>query len=269
MASLGQLEAGPVIFITNEDGVLLSETIDHAKSIGFPNIVVCSTDGAAPEGSIGFKQQQSDTTASILNGLIPELNSRWICWVYNAEFLYFPYSDTRTVSDAVQFLEEEKRDAAAMMTVDLYPDIETGQDTNFDRDAAWFDAAGYFSKDRYDGPNRQDRQIEVYGGLKWRFAEYIPWERRSASRLPFFRAADDLRVLDDLSLSDPERNTIACPWHHSMTMSVASWRVARSLISNPDSRAKVEKLTWSHSEKFNWTATQLMEHGFLEPGQWF
>jgi len=69
--------------------------------------------------------------------------------------------------------------------------------------------------------------------------------------------------------NDPEMNTIACPWHHNMTFCVASFRVAKSLINNPGSTYEIDSFMWDQSTRFEWTAQQIMNHGLMEPGQWF
>ena len=78
-----------------------------------------------------------------------------------------------------------------------------------------------------------------------------------------------LTLNDDHTLSDPEMNTYTCPWHHSMSATVCSFRVAKALRSNPGSRHDVDSFRWHKSTRFFWSSQQLMELGLMEPGQWF
>jgi hypothetical protein len=64
-------------------------------------------------------------------------------------------------------------------------------------------------------------------------------------------------------------NTYACPWHHSLTGAICSFRVAKALRTNPGSRHDISDFRWHKSERFNWSSLQLMELGLMEPGQWF
>jgi len=124
---------------------------------------------------------------------------------------------------------------------------------------AYFDRAGYYSRDRYVGPEKQERQIEIFGGLKWRYAEHVEWERQRIDRPAFFRAKAGLRLDERSRFSDQEMNTLSCPWHHSMTFALASFRVAKSLINTSESDYSIDSFMWSHSQKFEWRSPQLME----------
>jgi hypothetical protein len=64
-------------------------------------------------------------------------------------------------------------------------------------------------------------------------------------------------------------NTYACPWHHSLTAAICSFRVAKALRTNPGSRHDIADFRWHRSTQFHWSSLQLMELGLMEPGQWF
>ncbi|MCB2131463.1 MAG: hypothetical protein KDD96_03190, partial [Rhodobacteraceae bacterium] len=89
-----------------------------------------------------------------------------------------------------------------------------------------------------------ERQVDLFGGLKWRFEEHIPWARRRIDRIALFRAEPGVRLLPDHRLSVEEGNTYACPWHNNLTAAVASFRTAKALRRNPASRHAVQSFAW-------------------------
>lgn len=264
-----QLKPGPLAVIRDEDGVGLVSTLQHCQKIGFPNILVFGREDPSVEGVVFVEVSATSETSELLNRYMDGLAGRWIFLGHNSEYLYFPFCEGRSVWDAAQFIEEERRDSVFCTTVDLYPSSIDRHHPALSMDDAYFDADGYFSRDRYDGPDVLERQVDVFGGLKWRYAEHIEWTRQRIDRIAFFRANTGLR-LDEFGLfNQPEMNTITCPWHHNMTFCVASYRVAKSLINNPGSTYEIESFMWDRSEKFQKTSQQLMKLGLMEPGQWF
>ena len=269
-AIAGDLLPGPVVLILNEDDFELASTVEHHRDLGFENIVVIG----APNNSAGIDATIVPAAANgspgdVINPLMDMLAGRWVLVLYNAEYLIFPFCEHRTIRDVTQFMDEERRNAVFCVTVDLYSEEIDRDATNIDRENMWFDKAGYYAMDRFDGPDRLVRQINIFGGLKWRYAEHVPWHRQSIERIALFRAATGLRFDSAGVLSDAEMNTIACPWHNNLTAGIASCRVAKSLLQNPGSTWDIERFTWGQSERFDWTSTQLMHHGLIEPGQWF
>ena len=264
-----ELQPGPVAIILNEDGVELESTIKHSRDIGFRNILVVAPGGLAPHGTIGIDADPKLGLAATLNPLISSLAGRWIYYGYNAEYLYFPFCGERTIADAAQFVAEERRNSVFSTVVDLYANELDANPLGIDLDAPLFDTSGYFSQQRHSGTEFLDRQFHVFGGLKWRFAEHVPFERQRIERISFFLARTDLTIDDQGVLSDAEMNTLTSPWHNSMTFAVASFRVAKSLRRNPGSFDEIQSFKWSQSEPFSWRSDHLMTRGFMEPGQWF
>lgn len=264
-----RLQDGPVALILNEDDVELASTVAHAVGLGFPNVVTVGTDPAEPLDVPHVSADLSEGLGQTLNPILAGLAGRWVYYGYNAEYLYFPFCETRSISDAAQFVSEEQRDSVFAVVVDIFAEDLGAASDAVDLDAPLLDATGYYRRDRFDGPDRLDRQINVYGGLKWRFAEHVPWARQPVERICFFRVDPGLTIDDQGVLSDPERNTFTCPWHNSMTFAVASFRVAKSLRHNPGSTERIETLDWPGSARFDWSSRQLMDLGFMEPGQWF
>ncbi|MDN5568062.1 MAG: hypothetical protein L0G27_04825, partial [Paracoccus sp. (in: a-proteobacteria)] len=168
------------------------------------------------------------------------------------------------------FHTEERRSAMLTYVVDLYaPDLSATPNA-VDMDNAMFDRTGYYALGR-KGADGQDkpRQLDFHGGLRWRYEEFLPPDRRRIDRIALFRAAPDLKVTADHRFSIEEYNTYACPWHHNLTGAVASFRVAKALATNPGSRDMIHDMTWRNSHRFEWRGQQLMDLGLMEPGQWF
>ncbi|HIC66985.1 MAG TPA: hypothetical protein EYO87_13485, partial [Paracoccus sp.] len=94
-------------------------------------------------------------------------------------------------------------------------------------------------------------------------------DRRRIDRVALFRAAPGLTITPDHRFNIAEYNTYSCPWHHNLTATIASFRVAKALARNPGSRGAIGRFTWRHSHPFEWRAQQLMDLGLMEPGQWF
>lgn len=267
---LQALPAGPVAIVLNEDDVDLSASVHHHLNLGFVAVIVAG--GGRVDGTGATLHLAAEPGAAlhdIVNDLMPLLSGRWLLACYNAEFLFYPFCESRSVSDLVQFVSEERRGAVFCTTVDLYSDRPDLLKTGVVNDASYFDRTGYFAQDRFDGPHRLERQVDIFGGLKWRFSEHILWERQRIDRIGLFRAEAGLTLDEHMRLSEAELNTISCAWHHSLTCAIASLRVAKSLLRNPGSAFSIDKFQWDQSERFVWRSQQLMDAGLMEPGQWF
>ncbi|SDY58218.1 hypothetical protein SAMN05444004_10254 [Jannaschia faecimaris] len=276
-ARAGILGRGPVLMILCEDDTEIEGTIRHHIDAGFRQIVLAVPPAVRlpdvlPEGvhRLTLDQRPDNFAATCVNALIDGLpEGAWMAYVYNAEYLFHPFAETRRIGEALTFCTEERRDAVLTFIVDLYAGDLTKGSNAVDTQNAWIDEAGYFALARTGEDGPLDRQLDFFGGLRWRFEEHIPWERRRIDRVSLFRVRKSLRLLPDHRLSDEEMNTFSCPWHHSMTASLASFRAAKALATNPGSRAAIRGFKWDGSTRFEWRAQQLMDLGLMEPGQWF
>ncbi|RMF36534.1 MAG: hypothetical protein D6754_11295, partial [Alphaproteobacteria bacterium] len=243
----GRLPPGPVAVILAEDGSALAETVAHCRKLGFAAIVLLRPPGLALGAGEGVIE--IDTTlrgregaAAALNALHAPLSGRWLHFCFNAEFLIYPYFETRGVADLISFMEEERRQAVFATLLDLY----AGEDGVPDAVAMaepLFDGCGYYGFTRSFGEAEAERWTEVYGGLRWRYEEFVPEDRRRIDRPGLYLAHAGLTIDADFRLSDPELNTVSCPWHHNVTAAVASFRAAKALRSNPRS-AGIGSLAW-------------------------
>ena len=267
---------GAVAILFVEDQAELAATITHHLRLGFAQVLLVgrlAMDAAVPDGAAVTRIEEQIRTRSdavrVLNALIDRFAGRWIYWGFNAEFLMFPYMETRTIDDLTGFMTEERRDHVFGYVLDLYAsDLDRASD-GVSRKTAHFDGSGYYGFQRYVQGVPLERQFDIFGGLAWRYEEFVPWDRRRIDRIPLFRAEEGIRMSDDLTMSVPEMNTISCPWHHNITVAVASFRVAKSLKRNPGSMFEIDSFMWRRSIRFEWSSDQLLELGIIEPGQWF
>jgi len=273
------LRKGPVAIVMAEDAVEVDSTLAHLRSVGFRDIVLLAPEGLeiAPELAVPVEFAVHDVFAEdalpgAVNAMMDRIAGAWVHCCYNAEYLFYPFCETRSIREMLAFHAEERRAAMLTCVIDLYAgDLSTRPDAVSLTDA-WLDRSNYYALDRKDPARNwepKERQIEVYGGLRWRFEEHVPWTHRRIDRISIFRAEAGLRMAPDFTLSVEELNTYACPWHHNLTAAVCSFRTAKALRTNPGSRDAIPTFRWPNSVPFQWQSQQLMDLGMMEPGQWF
>ena len=273
------LAAGPVALIFVEDLVEVDTTIRHHRAIGFDAIVVFAPVELQLAPKLEAEVHRVDHVIAepgalqrTVNALIEAAPGTWFYYCYNAEYLFYPFSDTRTIGEMLTFHTEERRDAVLAYVIDLYagdlgefPDAVSLEDAHMDR-------SGYYALARLDEENHnhpKERQLNFFGGLRWRFEEHIPEPKRKIDRIALFRAKHGLRLREDHTFSDEEYNTYACPWHNNITVAVASFRTAKALKGNAGSTFEINTFRWHNSTEFEWHSQQLLDLGLMEPGQWF
>jgi len=271
---------GPMALIFAEDGVEIDSTVLHHSQAGFSEIALFAPPDIAISGAtlaladrVDFDTSAEGALSRAVNRLIGAVPAgTWLYYCFNAEYLFFPFSASRNVREMLAFHAEERRAAMLAYVIDLYA-ADLGRDpSGVSRESAHFDRAGYYALSR-KGPApdyaAQDRQLDIYGGLRWRFEDHVPFARRRIDRIALFQAKPGLRLGDDHTLSEAEMNTYACPWHNNLTAAVCSFRTAKALRANPGSRRAIKSFLWHNSQAFDWQAQQLMDLGIIEPGQWF
>jgi len=268
---------GPMAMIFVEDDVEVAATIRHHISARFdPIVVFCPAEitiPAALASKIDVIEQDShrfDGLEPTVNRMIKAVPGIWMYYCYNAEFLFHPFNETRTVGEMLAFHTEERRDAMLTYVVDLYAgDLETTPNAVSIPDA-YLDKSGYYALTRKDKWNNHiERQMDFFGGLRWRFEEHIPSPRRKIDRISLFRSKSGLELVAGHQFNDDEYNTYACPWHHNLTATICSFRTAKALKRNPGSKYDIDTFKWHNSAKFDWHSQQLLDLGLMEPGQWF
>jgi len=276
----GLLAKGPVALIFAEDPVEVDSTLQHHLETGFRQVLLLADDAipVAPEleariHRISHDVHADDAVTEAVNRISAAAPAgSWIYYCHNAEYLFFPFCETRTVRDLLAFHTEERRDAMLTYVIDLYAGDLTAQPNAVSRTDAHLDRTGYYALGRKD-PDRnwqpKDRQLDFFGGLRWRFEEHVSWNRRKIDRIGLFRCKPGLKLRGDFTFSDEEYNTYSCPWHHNLTACICSFRAAKALRSNPGSRHAITDFRWHSSTPFSWNSRQLMDLGLMEPGQWF
>ncbi|KFE36689.1 hypothetical protein [Thioclava atlantica] len=278
------LAKGPVSVILAEDGVELEGTIRHHLGLGFPVLLVLGRAAMElPEGlfsesraqihRIDFDLHQRDAAPRALNPIIAAMPAGvWGYYCFNAEYLFYPFCETRSIRELLTFHAEERRSGMLSYVIDLYAGNLDTHPNGVDPEGPLFDRAGYYALARPDPAKHnhpRERQLDFFGGLRWRFEEHIPETRRKIDRIALFRAKPGLELRANHTFNDEEYNTYACQWHHNLTAAIASFRVAKALKFNPGSTFDIHSFAWVNSARFEWSSQQLMDLGLMEPGQWF
>ncbi len=273
------LSSGPIAIILVEDDVEVATTLRHHHQTGFKTVLALMPESFELPADIeelvvriDFDATAEGATEAAVNALINAAPGQWLYYCYNAEYLFFPFCETRTIGEMLAFHAEERRDAMLTYVVDLYADDLTRFPDAVSLDHAHLDRSGYYSLARKvseDGNESKERQLDFFGGLRWRFEEHIPESRRKIDRIGLFRAQPGLVLRENHTFSDEEYNTYACPWHHNLTAVICSFRTAKALKTNPGSKFEIETFKWHNSAPFEWHSRQLLDLGLMEPGQWF
>lgn len=268
---------GPVGIVIAEDDVEVAATIAHHRQAGFKTLVLAAPAelSLAPEDEvdlirIDFPTMAIGATVDIVNGIADALPEKtWLYYCYNTEFLFYPFSESRTVGEMLAFHAEERRFSMLTYVIDVYASDLGKTDNAVALDDAHLDQSGYYALARWDDGAEKERQLDFYGGLRWRFEEHIEDSRRRIDRISIVRTKPGIRLRPDHTWSEEELNTYSCPWHHNLTAAIVSFRTAKALRKNPASRFDVSTFRWHNSVPFEWKSQQLLDLGLMEPGQWF
>ncbi|KAJ02955.1 hypothetical protein JQT66_09645 [Sulfitobacter mediterraneus] len=273
------LAKGPVAVIMVEDDVEIDTSLRHHQQAGFKTIIALMPpefdlprDLSETIHRVDYDMSVEMAMETAINALIDPAAGQWMYYCYNAEYLFYPFCETRNVVEMLAFHTEERRSALLAYVIDLYSD-DLGEHPNaVSLDRAHLDKSGYYAlarKDDANGNSPKERQLDFFGGLRWRYEEHVPATRRKIDRIPLFRAKKGLRLRWDHTFNDEEYNTYACPWHHNITAAICSFRTAKALKSNPGSTFQIDSFKWHNSAAFEWHSRQLLDLGLMEPGQWF
>ncbi len=270
---------GAIALIFVEDEVEIDSTLRHHVDLGFKQVVAImppafkmAYDVSEDVIRVDFDHPTGGAMIAAVNQVNDALPGAWVYYCFNAEYLLYPFCESRKIGEMLAFHTEERRDAMLTYVVDLYAD-QFGQFPNaVSLENAMIDKTGYYALGRPDPDNHghpKSRQLNFYGGLRWRFEEHIREARRKIDRISIFRAKEDLQLRDDFTFNDEEYNTYACEWHNNLTATVCSFRTAKALKTNAGSTYDIKHFKWHNSVPFEWHSRQLLDLGLMEPGQWF
>lgn len=273
------LAKGPIALVLVEDDVEIDTTLRHHLQMGFTQVLALMPpmfelprDLQDTVHRIDYDMSRDGATEAVVNAVIDAAAGQWIYYCYNAEYLFFPFCETRTIAEMLAFHTEERRASMLTYIIDLYADDLDLYPQAVSLERAHLDRSGYYALARPDATvdgHPKERQLDFFGGLRWRYEEHVPPARRKIDRIAIFKAAPDLRLREDHTFSDEEYNTYSCPWHHNITATICSFRTAKALKLNPGSRYEIETFKWHNSAPFEWHSRQLLDLGLMEPGQWF
>ncbi len=272
------LTRGPVAMIFAEDAVELDGTLRHHLDRGFASVLALmpqdfriAADLTDRVHRVIYDCTVPGAVCEAVNRVIAAAPGSWLYYCFNAEYLFYPFCETRSVGEMLTFHAGERRDAMLTYVIDLYAgDLDRYPDAVAPQHA-YLDRSGYYALARNapDTGMPRERQLDFFGGMRWRFEEHIPEASRRIDRIALFRARPGLRLQPDHTFNDQEYNTYACPWHHNLTAAVCSFRTAKALKRNPGSTFAIDSFRWHNSTPFAWTSQQLLDLGLMEPGQWF
>jgi hypothetical protein len=273
------LAKGPVALIFVEVDVEVESTLRHHLALGFDQVVAfMPAEFALPADlekrvlRVTMARPSGPDMRAAVTAVSQAAPDVWMYYCFNAEYLFFPFCETRSIGELLAFHAEERRDAMLTYVVDLYAGDLTQAPKGVSREGAQLDRAGYYAlarKDPKQDHRPKERQLDFYGGLRWRYEEHIPANRRRIDRISIFRSRSDLVLQEDFTFSDQEYNTYACPWHNNLTAAVCSFRTAKALKTNPGSSSVITTFSGPSSVNFTWHSRQLLDLGLMEPGQWF
>lgn len=270
---------GPVALIFIEDDVEIATTLRHHLQCGFKTVLALMPDAFDLPKDIESRVHRVPFDCAMPEAVVKAINAViaaaapgcWLYYCYNTEYLFYPFCETRSISEMLAFHTEERREAMLTYVIDLYAGDLHVTPNAVSLEHAYLDKSGYYAQARPDlkTGNPHERQLDFFGGLRWRYEEHIPVSSRKIDRISLFRAKADLKFLPNHSFSDQEYNTYACPWHHNLTAAICSFRTAKALKRNPGSAFDIDSFRWLNSTPFEWHSRQLLDLGLMEPGQWF
>ena len=271
------LSKGPVALIFAEDETEVESTLHHHLGLGFKSVVAfmpveftLSDDLTARIHRVTLRCAPRTVVFDTINRITPVAPRVWLYYCYNAEYLFYPFCETRSIGELLAFHTEERRNAMLCHVIDLYAGDLTQFPNGVAPDQAMLDSTGYYAHTRHDPSGHPlERQLDMSGGLRWRFEDHIPYERRRIDRIALFKTRKDLILQPDHTFNEAEYNTYACPWHHNLTAAICSFRATKALKSNAGSAFDISSFRWHNSVSFEWTSRQLLDLGLIEPGQWF
>src|SRR5690606_28009371 len=121
------LAKGPVAMIFIEDEAEVGTTLRHHLTTGFAPVLAFMPDTfALPDDltqavhRIGIDMTAPELLTDTVNTVIAAAPGTWMYYCYNAEYLFYPFCESRTIAEMLAFHTEERRDAMLCYVIDLY-----------------------------------------------------------------------------------------------------------------------------------------------------
>ena len=275
-AVFSRLPRGVITVLFCEEDWLVAETLAHIQAQRPGHVLAVGRTGSlADDHNISVIQtdlSERMARVEVLNTLIQAMDGRWIHWLSNGEFLFYPWSESRSLGDVTQFLGDERRRVLYCYAIDLYAPDLPGDGEMGDGEMGDGEKGGaelWFDREAYHAFPEEDRRLTVFGGLGWRFEEFFPERMQQIGRPAIFRAEKGVKIGRDLMFEETAYRSVSAPWHSSPTGAVMTLRRSRHLLRAPGFEAVSDRLIWDGSERFGWRSDQLLSLGMIEPGQWF
>ena len=109
------LAKGPVAMVFAEDEVELDSTLRHHIDSGFKSVLFLAPDsfGLAPDVAenplihrIAYDLPSGDSLTGAVDKVIKAAPGLWMYFCYNAEYLFYPFCETRTIGELLAFHTE-------------------------------------------------------------------------------------------------------------------------------------------------------------------
>ena len=160
MRAVPDLAKGPLAIILVEDEIEVATTLRHHIQSGFaevlalmPSTMQLPADLQARVHRIDCDFTPEGAARDAINRIIAGVPGAWMYYCYNAEYLFFPFCETRTIRDLLAFHAEERRDAMLTYVVDLYALDLTQFPNAVSLEDAHIDKSGYYALARKDLPH--------------------------------------------------------------------------------------------------------------------
>ena len=113
----------------------------------------------------------------VINAVINAAPNIWMYYCFDAEYLFYPFCESRRIGEILEFNTSEDRNAMMILVIDLYAADLTTTPNAVSLTDAMIDATGYYAPARTTPDNHNfllECQLDFYGGLRWRFEQYVP-----------------------------------------------------------------------------------------------
>ena len=147
--------------------------MDHHIKLGFKQIIVLAKslpdvdeDTLTQVTTVYVDTFADDCVAQTVNTLMPHVAGARVYVGFNAEYVFFPFSISRSVAELLAFHNDERRGSMLTYVVDLYAGDLNADPTEVNVDDAYLDRAECYALARLDQRRHQplERQLNFTAG---------------------------------------------------------------------------------------------------------